>query len=202
MEENTKKIIEKALKEAKNGLKKYVKIMELFHEKKENISKNKDFQRLFTGFYRIRGNPEFFDGYYTFMYKHRDNVPSFEDTLDYLYRFGRLESSFASKLLATIDPKLPVWDKYILFHFGLGEQKTSTKMDKQERINHANTVYNKLQQGYKNFLTTEESRLWIELFDEHYPEYKDKLTPIKKIDITLWQIRDKNMYSILIPTGK
>jgi len=199
MKENTKKIIEKALKEAKNGLVKYVKIRELFHEKKEDISKNRDFQKLFTGFYRIRGNPEFFDGYYSFMDKHRDNVPSFEDTLDYLYKFGRLEASFASKLLATIDLKLPVWDTYILFHFGLGNQKTSAKMEKQKRINHANTVYNKLQQGYKNFLTTEESKLWIKLFNEHYPQYKDKLTPIKKIDIILWRIRNRCMYSILFP---
>jgi len=196
--ENIKNDIKKALREVKDGLRKYVKIMELFRDKKIKISENKEYQKLFTGFYRIRGNPEFFDGYYGFMDKHRDNVPSFEDTLDYLYKFGRLESSFASKLLATIDPKLPVWDKYILFHFGLGNQRTSTKMDKQKRINHANTVYNKLQQGYKNFFTTEESRLWIELFDEHYPEYKE-LKSIKKIDLILWRIRNRCMYSILFP---
>ena len=70
-------------------------------------------------------------------------------------------------------------------------------MEKQKRINHANTVYNKLQQGYKNFLTTEESKLWIKSFNEHYPQYKDKLTPIKKIDIILWRIRNRCMYSIL-----
>jgi hypothetical protein len=40
-------------------------------------------------------------------------------TLRHLGKYGKLEASFASKLLATIDPNLPVWDKHVLRNTGL-----------------------------------------------------------------------------------
>jgi len=180
----TEEKIKRAIKNAKDGLEKYKNIMKLFS--KVNVSESKEFQSIYTGFYRVRhNNPDFYNDYYSFMEEHRNNIPSFKDTLTYLYKFGRLESSFASKLLATIDPELPVWDQFILRHFGL--EQPSTDMIKEARIIQANNVYEEIKQKYKEFLKTNESRCWIKLFDEYYPE--TNLTSIKKIDLILWQMR-------------
>jgi hypothetical protein len=112
-------------------------------------------------------------------------LPTFTETLRYLYQFGRLDASFASKLLATINPNLPVWDQFILKHFCL--KKPSTNPNQEARILQANTIYEELIRKYKDFLAGEASKTWIKLFDEYYPSYK--ITPIKKIDLIIWQAR-------------
>ena len=181
----TEEKVKTAIENAKKGLEMYISIMELFPN--VNVSRNKDFQSLYNGFYKIRhDNQKFYNGYFSFMEEHRSNIPSFTETLNYLYKFGRLESSFASKLLATINPELPVWDKFILKHFGL--EKPSTKMIKEARIIQANNVYEEIKRKYKEFLETDKSKNWINLFDEYYQN--TNLTSLKKIDLILWQMRD------------
>ena len=43
---------------------------------------------------------------------------------------GNIEGSFTSKLLATINPNLPIWDQYVLKNIGLKVKETS----KEEKI--------------------------------------------------------------------
>ncbi|GHV23871.1 hypothetical protein FACS189494_12120 [Spirochaetia bacterium] len=177
--------IRKSLERIKDGLEQYLEIMELFPN--VNVSTNKSFQSRYTGFYKMRhNNVKFYDAYYLFMENHKNNIPSFTETLIYLYQFGRLEASFSSKLLATINPNLPVWDQFILNHFNL--EKPPTNLSNDTRIIQANNVYEAIIQKYKTFLASDESKTWIKLFDEYYPNCK--ITPIKKIDLILWQARD------------
>jgi hypothetical protein len=185
------------MKEIEKGVKDYVKIMESL--RKVNLITDDDFQKTYNNFYDIRHRTfkEFIQGYSSFVEEHKHNIPSFPDTLDHLYKYGRLESSFSSKLLHTIHPELPIWDQHVLRHFYPIRDKyileyldynfTVKKGDKETQIRYANSVYEELKTKYKEFLGTEESNEWIKLFDECYPKYKD-ITPIKKIDFIIWAV--------------
>jgi hypothetical protein len=105
--------IQTALKNAGHGLKQYLEIMDLFP--RVDVSRDRHFQSLFTGFYGVRHpRKDFYEGYYRFMEIHKNNAPAFINTLRFLYGYGRLDTAFASKLLATINPNLPVWDQFVL----------------------------------------------------------------------------------------
>ena len=169
--------------ETKNGIEKYSKIMSLFS--KVNVLENKEIQKKFNGFYKIRRNEKFLEIYYSFMEKNKHKKPTFVQTLRELNKFGNLEASFASKLLATIDPNLPIWDKYVLEYFNL--EAPSRNLSDEQRINQANSLYEKIRNLYKHLLEKEESKIMIKLFDEIYP--KHKISSIKKIDFIIWQLR-------------
>jgi hypothetical protein len=196
------KQIRKALgmKEIKKGVEDYLKIKGKFDDHTVNLATNRDFQRTYNGFYKVIFRPEmFYKDYYSFMEKHKDNIPSFTDALRYfLNQYDKLEASFSSKLLHTIKPSLPIWDKYVLKHFFsvqdeyifeyLDRNFIVKKCDKETRIRYASNVYEDLKIKYNNFLETKESDEWIELFENYYPKYKDDITRIKKIDFIIWAV--------------
>ena len=166
----------------KKGIDKYIKIMELFT--KVNVSKDEEFQRKYNDFYKIRRNKQFRERYYSIIENSKKDKPSLIKVLDELYKFGNLEVSFASKLLATIDPNLPVWDKYVLENFKISPP--SRKLEKIERINQTNGVYESLKNKYKDLLEKDEGKLMIRIFNEYYP---NDISSIKKIDFIIWQLR-------------
>jgi hypothetical protein len=176
--------IKTAISDAGPGLQKYLKIMELFP--KVDVSKDRYFQTKFNDFYRIRQRSRaFYQAYYAFLEGHRSNVPAFTDALEFFYRFNGLEASFVSKLLATLNPNLPVWDKNILKNLEM--KKPGLWLAKEKRITKAGEIYNSIIHWYDDFIPSEEGRRWISLFDEQYPNVN--ITPVKKIDLLLWQLR-------------
>jgi len=85
--------------------------------KKVDVSTNREFKKRFNGFYRIRQRtPEFYDGFYKKLEASKEGkCPTFAEVLDYFWQQShRIEASFSSKLVATINPELPVWDKEVL----------------------------------------------------------------------------------------
>lgn len=55
---------------------------------------------------------------------------SFEEVLQYLYSdLGRVEPSFSSKLVATIDDSKPVWDVHVLNNLGLKQPYYTSKSE-------------------------------------------------------------------------
>jgi hypothetical protein len=176
--------------ETRRGVEKYIEIMENFQ--KINVSNNNDpktmeFQRNFNSFYKLRRGEQFRNAYYLFLENNKKRNPSFIDVLNELYNFGNLEASFASKLLATIDPKLPIWDKLVLKHFNL--KPPSRILHREDRERQANDVYERLKNKYKDLIDKDEGQKMIELFDHYFPKMKEKIKPIKKIDFIIWQSR-------------
>lgn len=169
--------------ELKKGLEKYLYIMGKIHE--TDVSNDQEFQKKFNGFYRIRQRkPEFYEAYYRFMEMKKKTGTSFEDSLHYIYEScGRYETSFCSKLVATIHPERPVWDTFVLENIGLKAPYSGAK-DKMRKIV---TTYESLVKWYENFLNTEDARTMITLFDERFPN--TTITNLKKIDLILWQMR-------------
>jgi hypothetical protein len=95
-----------------------------------------------------------------------------------------VEASFSSKLVATINPELPIWDSIVLNHLG----KKAPAYYRKNRLKETVILYEEIAKWYERFMKTEEAMGIIQLFDEDYPN--SGLTDIKKVDFVLWQIRD------------
>lgn len=165
------------------GASKYDAIMKRFA--KVDVSKDESFQRTFTGFYKVRRSKDaFLKKYYSFMEESKGKELSFETVIKKLETFeGRVEASFSSKLLATINPKMPIWDQYVLANTGIVEVKYY-----QRTIRECISKYAQLCRHYEKFLKTGEAKEMIASFDEKLPQYR-YFADIKKIDLMFWQKR-------------
>ena len=66
---------------------------------------------MYDGFYRVRRNEEWRKYYFKLMQEMRSKDVSFGDILTSINKeTGRIEASFSSKLLATINPNYLIWD--------------------------------------------------------------------------------------------
>lgn len=170
----------------KIGLLKYEKIMERFSQ--VDVSSDEEFQRVFNGFYRVRRRkPDFYQALYTFLELHKHKTVKFREILSYFYeRFGKIEASFSSKILATLNPDMPIWDSEVLKRLHLKPAKYS--LSPQERLEATCKIYETIQSWYKTYLTMPEAHNMIAQFNEHIG--KTNITPTKKIDFILLQTRE------------
>lgn len=175
--------ISEAIKKVKPGLEKYLNIMNTVN--KVDVSKDESFQKSFNGFYRIRQrNSTFYEKYYSFMESNKSKEVSFDETLLYFYKeLGRVEASFSSKLVATINPNLPIWDSIVLKNLNLIQPHYYSKNRIQEVIN----LYGKINEWYQRFIATDNGSEIVSAFDKAFPN--TPITDVKKIDFVLWQIR-------------
>lgn len=165
------------------GLDKYKYIMEWV--KRTNLSVNTDFQRTFNGFYIVRRNEEWRKVYYEYFENVKTETPTFASIITRLYECtGNIEPSFSSKMLASIFPDKPIWDRYIVQNLNM---KLVGKT-KEEKLQNAIKLYADIEQWYEEFLQTDKAKECIALFNQMLPDYKD-ISNIKKIDSILWSIR-------------
>jgi NTP pyrophosphatase (non-canonical NTP hydrolase) len=177
------KLNKKAIKNIKNALEKYNYIMD--NLRKTNVLSDVDFRKKYNGFYRMRQRKaQFYQLYYGYMEENKNTEVSFEKTLKYFdEKMSRIEASFSSKLVATIDPSKPVWDEFVLKNLGLSKPKNYSK----NRIEKTIELYDKIEQTYKEFLLTDKGKDWLMEFDRLFPG--TDLTDTKKLDLLLWQSR-------------
>ena len=162
------------------GITKYNWIMRRVHE--TDVSTDAEFQKCFNGFYRMRQRPAaFYKSYYAFLERNKDNSElAFEDILAYLYEeTGSIHASFSSKLLATVNPGMPIWDKFVLQNLGLRIPYHYEK----DRLQKTVRLYQEICDWYK----TEEAREKLQLFNEMFPDVN--ISDVKKIDFILWATR-------------
>ena len=170
----------------KTGLQKYERTMERFWQ--VDISNDEEFQRTFNGFYRVRRRkPDFYRALYNFLESHKNKQITFAEVLQYLYeRFGRLEASFSSKVVATINPNMPIWDSEVLKRLKI--KTPAYALSSTERFKQTIEKYNQIILWYRNFMSSAEARDMIETFDKEIGI--TNTTPTKKIDFILWQTRN------------
>lgn len=148
-----------------------------------DVSADKEFQKKYNYFYRIRRNEAWRNLYFNYLERQKNSSPSFEEILRYLYeQTGQIEPSFSSKLLATIHPDKPIWDQQVLGKLGL---KLADSIDKKKKLNDAVALYDAIETRYKEILDSAEGKKALKLFDTYLPDYRD-LTNVKKIDCILW----------------
>ncbi|PJZ65371.1 hypothetical protein CH371_13320 [Leptospira wolffii] len=175
---------QKALPKIAEGLKKYERLMERFL--RSDISKDGDFQREFNHFYRLRRGEAFRKIYFEYMESKKKERHSFEETLLDLKaktENGRIEASFASKLVATLDSKQPIWDSIVVRNLRLEVPKASDP----DRVKKIVRLYSEIKRQYDDYLSSEEGRKTVLLFNSTYPQ--NTISDIKKIDFILWQTR-------------
>lgn len=180
-----KDIIITAIEKAKPGIKKYIEIMKLF--KQTNVTTNKEFQKMFNGFYRIqRRSIEWYKTYYDFMENQKGENVTFSETLKYIKnKLNRNEPAFSSKLVATHNPNMPIWDQHVLRNFGLRPPHFNAK----NKVVKIEELYKELQERYKKCENSRLGKMIINIFNEQLADEARLITNIKKIDFVLWQIR-------------
>lgn len=178
---DAKTTLEKVLAESL-GLPEYEYIMKNVCQ--TDVSGNADFQRKFNHFYKIRRNQEWRRKYYQIFEKNKaekDEV-TFENILCNIYVFtDTIEASFASKMLATLNPDKPIWDSRVLNFLGL---KPTGKSD-SNRQDSTIEIYGKIEEWYRKYLSTAEAEENIRIFDEMLPGYS-WISNVKKIDYIIW----------------
>jgi len=166
------------------GLDRYAGIMKTVQT--TDVSKDGEFQRRFNSFYKVRKNAAWRSHYYSVFERAKHETMLYEDILEALYDgTGFVESSFASKLLATLDDGCPIIDQYVLKNTGLQIIGTG----KQARLDSTIRTFYDLCDWYDDYLETDEARRNIACFDRILPDYA-WISNIKKIDYLLWAKRD------------
>lgn len=145
-----------------------------------------EFRTTFNGFFRLRQRPAaWYEQYYKLMEEQKSANRSFKDLLLLLEpASGTIDVSFASKLMAAIDPSLPIWDKYVLQNLGLLKRwEKMTGKENALRIDEACRIYQEIKAWYQAFICSEDGKKCIAAFDAALPSYRDKLTAVKKSTI-------------------
>ena len=151
-----------------------------------DVSKDIKFQTTFNSFYRVRRDEKWRGVFYTYFesIKNKKDI-TFEEIVKYIYKkTGKIEASFCSKLLSTINPDMPIWDQYVLANLDL-KVKGITKKEKIENIVE---VYNKIIEIENKKLKEIDIQQAIKDFKEFFPEYH--LSDIKILDYILWNSRN------------
>lgn len=170
------------LKENYTELEQYANIMEKVTA--GDISADVDFQREFNYFYKVRRNSEWRTAFYSLFEECKAITPlTFEYVLRTLYeRTGTVEVSFSSKLLATLNPDMPIWDSIVLSRLNLSPSAAGSK---EKRLESNINKYQGIVNWYQSFLKTSKAQEFLSAFDSAFPEFA-AITAVKKIDFWLW----------------
>jgi len=170
------------------GLEKYQSIMDQY-QKSKSVTSSDDFQKLFRSFYGMNRSglsASCYKEYFKLLDEARGNRNvEFKSVLQSLFKkSGKKHFSFTSKLLATANPNLPVWDskvrRYLKFQFDLKFKNSFKDIESCEH------EYERYCSWFKDFLEKDEAAKLIKEFDKKVPNVK--ITKMKKIDLMFWQM--------------
>ena len=158
-----------------------------------DVSCDEAFQRKFTHFYRVRRNSIWRKSYYQLFENSKSSEkPSFEVILRSIYEStGRIEASFSSKMLATINSEMPIWDSIVLSKLHL---KLAQNSEKEVRLQKATVIYADIVRWYERFLCSAEAQVFLSEFDQAFPEYVG-FSKTKKVDFLIWSSGDTDLFT-------
>lgn len=164
------------------GLPRYARIIHRLRN--VDVSADAEYQKDFNRYFRVRRNSEWQRIFYEELERLKSAGAEFEPVLSYLYEeTGFVEASFASKLVATIDPTKPILDSKVLAYLGLRIGGSSP----ERRLSAAAQAYYHIVEWYEAYLARSEAAENIKLFDSLLPGYV-WVSDTKKIDFLLWSI--------------
>lgn len=144
-----------------------------------------EYQKRFNYFYQVRRNAEWREKFYNLFFRHsRENKADFGDVLNSLFKLtGKVEASFSSKFVATINPDLPLIDRHVLSY--LDQELPTSRRSPEGRIATIIELYDTMNKEFTAFLKTETGQYLIARFDA---DHKGKrISPMKMLDFVLWQ---------------
>jgi len=156
----------------------------------KDVGSDLGYQCIFNGFYKMQRRSEDWYRYYFKLLETKKNDPdvTFQTTIEQIYADKhRVEPSFSSKLVATIHPDRPVYDKHVRENLSLTVPAQHISADK--RLKGCITMYAALEQ--KVALLIKDPLFTTRLkpaFDAKFHTYA-RFTDVKKLDFLLWQFR-------------
>lgn len=154
-----------------------------------NVASDTTYQSTYKGYYQMRQRSrEWYDFYFSLLEREkRNSTVSFREVLGEVYRTKRrVEPSFSSKLVATIRPELPVYDKHVRENLSLAIPRSNEPSE--VRVRKFVDVYSRLSTQMAEHV---QSHVFQELkgrFDNRFSAYAH-FTDVKKLDLLLWQYR-------------
>ena len=125
------------------------------------IIKMRDYKKL-TKKLKIQTYDEYFYGFFE-ENKHNKDL-NFETCLRYiLEKTNRIETSFCSKMLHTINPMMPIFDNNVRLNLGI--RSVPSIKDKESQYNIAIGIYKQLVDKYHNYFQTSGCLEALRLFD-------------------------------------
>lgn len=152
-----------------------------------DVSTDDEYRKNFAQFYRLgRRNLEWKDHYFAMLEqsKHKADVRFFETLQELKDRTGRIEPSFSSKLVATINPQQPVIDSVVLGVLGY-KQPYYYQVNRCERLN---DLYQILTDRMHEMIQDVRFIPLKHCFMEAHSGYT--FTDVKILDFLLWQLRE------------
>ena len=117
----------------------------------------------------------------------RNRAPSFRKVVEEIAcKTGRLEASFSSKLVATIDPCLPIWDRHVLDNLAL--RAPYSGMERSRRVCRCDELYSRIAEWTETVVHLDRFEEWKTRFDRAFPRFTS-FAEVKKLDLYLWQSR-------------
>lgn len=156
------------------------------HVHQVNVSHDPTFQRTFNAVYGVRRNEEWRRHFYQIFEQEKSNpAPKFGEVVGEIFnRTGRVEASFASKLIATLDPNQAIYDSVVLSNFGY-RPLTSTGV---EKIADVVRDYAAIQSHLDALVGTDVFAGLRQRFDRQFPQF-ETFTDLKVLDLLIWQMR-------------
>ena len=153
-----------------------------------DVSSDRNTQNDFKSFYRVIRGKDWCESFFSILERDKSNpAPSFREALAEIHgKTGRVEASFSSKLVATIDANRPVWDRHVLDNLGLKPPYSS--MDTRRRLDRCSELYSEIRTWTSTAIRQDSFKEWRRCFDDAFPPFKH-FTDIKKFDLLLWQSR-------------
>jgi hypothetical protein len=145
-----------------------------------------EYRKTYTGFYKLRlPSSGHYDYYFALLESEKENKAiKFVDVFNKLSaETGRIEASFSSKIVATIDADRPVIDNVVLGNLNLALPKYYEKQRPEKCLR----VYARLCNSFSSLLQVEEYPEIKARFVKHFPQFSFSDTKI--LDFVLWQYR-------------
>ncbi|MBM3548569.1 MAG: hypothetical protein FJX54_16600 [Alphaproteobacteria bacterium] len=178
----------------RDGLQRYLAIQKMLDDPTIDVARNDDFQRVFGVFYRVRRDASWRRKFFELMQRYRQDPPSFEAVLHELAGgLTRCEPSFSSKLAASLNPDLPVYDSRVVAIMRFAQMPDPRNWSYptgtlSERVHRAEELYRSLNRAIETIRASRHFRALTSAFDERHNSGR-LLTDTKKLDLVLWQAR-------------
>ena len=170
----------------KIDLESYCKIMAVIKSAERDTA---NFEKLFNRYYNVRRSESWRREYYSiFEDALRRDAVTFEQILRELYgRTNRIESSFSSKMLATIDDSKPIWDRRVISAIKKIDPTTPAMLTCAigRNVERAIEGYRILEDVCGELLHGSFGRDCVVCFDSLFDQYAD-ISDMKKLDNVLW----------------
>ncbi|MCA1792103.1 MAG: hypothetical protein LC667_20305 [Thioalkalivibrio sp.] len=174
--------IDAALARLPPGLEKYRWIQN--RARRCDVSIDPAFQKRFKGFYRVRRDAAWCRPSFRLLEDAKAAPITFAEALRTLREHtGRLEASFSSKLVHTVDPILPVLDRFVLANIGLRLPYANARQRERRLVE----LFEELRARYRALKARTLGHRIREHFDQAFPG--SGVSDLKKIDLVLWQHR-------------